>query len=146
MKRRLALLGFLLLTFAASPTLSTPAPAFAGEDGGGYARPSEQTPPSYHHGMLSSDECGTYTWKADLTKGRTDSLLIHARHTEGCFTYDYTNYAPAGKGEAQGNGWQVDYCREEGQRDVARHFNYYRHLEIDPSSVRVTCTPYHGSD
>jgi hypothetical protein len=121
MRRLLMILGFLLLMLA-------------------------PTPASAHHGMMSSDECGTYTFKADLTKGRTDSLLMRSTHTEGCFTYVYENYAPAGIGEAQGNPWQANYCVTEGQKDVARHFYYYRHLDIDPSSVKVSCGAYSGPD
>jgi len=99
------------------------------------------TPAAAHHGLMSSDACGTYTYDADLRKGRRDSMVIHVTHTEGCFTYDYTNYAPAGYGEAQGNAWQMKFCDRAKYAAVA-HFYYYRHMDIDPNKVKVTCTPY----
>jgi len=100
------------------------------------------------HGMWEgSSECGERVFVADLTKGRTDSLVFHARHTAGCFTYDYTNYAPAGIGEFQGNAWQKAECARMAAYDMAvLHFDYYRHVKVDPADIKYTCEPWKGSD
>jgi hypothetical protein len=101
-------------------------------------------PASAHHGLMQSDECGTYTYDADWTKGRRDSMVVKIHHTVGCFTYDYTNYVPAGYGEQQGNSWQMRTC--DKHRYVAQaHFRFYRHIEIDPADVKVRCDRYPGS-
>jgi hypothetical protein len=99
-----------------------------------------------HHGMWAGQaECGTRVWRADLTKGRTDSMLFHARHTAGCYTYDYTNYAPAGIGESQGNTWQMAECARM-RDDVVRYFDYYAHVTISADDVQYTCRAYSGPD
>jgi len=103
-------------------------------------------PPASAQSLVGMGGCGEEVWVADLIKGRTDSLLVHARYTQDCVTYDYTNYAPAGKGEAQGNSWQKRYCIEDGQDAVYRHFLYHHGITIDPSKVKVTCSNYNGPD
>jgi hypothetical protein len=35
---------------------------------------------------------------------------------------------------------------DRARMDVVRHFDYYRHVKVDPASVRISCTPYGGPD
>lgn len=101
-----------------------------------------------HHGMWSGQaECGERVFVADLTKGRTDSMVFHARHTAGCYTYDYTNFAPAGKGEKQGNAWQLSECARMAAYDMAVvYFDQWAHVKVDPADIKYTCLPYKGED
>lgn len=99
----------------------------------------------------SSQECGTYIWAADLIKGRTDGMVVHAHHAVGCWTYDFTNLIGADAGRIATNekserAWQTRMCIEDGQQQVVGHFRYYRGIEINPDDVKVTCTPYSGPD
>jgi len=118
----------LIATAAVAAVLLFPAPAWAQSAAG------------------ASQECGTYTWHEDLTKGRTDGIVVHVKHTAGCFTYDYTNLSPAGNGEAQGNPWQMRNCIADGRTSTVGHFKYYRGVSINPEDVTVTCTRYQGPD
>jgi hypothetical protein len=94
----------------------------------------------------ASQDCGTYTFHEDLTKGRVRAIVTHVHHTVGCFTYDYTNQAPAGAGEAQGNPWQMQECVQDGKAAAVGHFRWYRGIEINADDVKVSCTPYTGPD
>lgn len=110
--------------------------------------------PAYAHGMVTGPECGTYTWAADLTKGRTNSVVVHVHHTElsptGCArTYDYTNYIGADKAREltkEETDWQMGECDRAGRLDTLHLFDYYWHQQIDDSTVQVHCDRYHGPD
>lgn len=110
------------------------------------------TPPTYaSHGMVQLADCATHEWSADLTKGRTDGMVVHVEHTIGCKTYIYTNLVGADREELASNSsreraWQTNECQRIGKLDTVNLFNYGWHLDIDPASVHVTCTPYAGPD
>lgn len=122
MRRLILLFGFLLLTL-------WPAPAYA------------------HHGMVTW-ECGTHEIhvEQDMTKGRTDSLLIRVDHAAGCHHLIYTTISPAGNGEAQGNAGQVDRCVRYGKEDAVRMFSFAGHTQISADDIKVTCRPWTGGD
>lgn len=139
----------LRLAFTLALLLALTLPGISWADDGSGARGGKWIdPPAYNHGMWAGQaECGERVFKADLTKGRTDSLVFHARHTAGCFTYDYTNYVPAGPGESQGNSWQMAECRRYAEYDMAVvYFDMWAHVKVDPADIQYTCTPYHGPD
>lgn len=122
MRRLIALLGFLLIL--------TPPPAYAS------------------HSMVGGADCGTFRFDAvsDMTKGRTDGMVVSADHQVGCKRYVYRNLIGTGRGEAYGYSGQQANCVHAGQVDVASFYRYYFDTEIDPSSVSVKCSAYSGSD
>ncbi len=101
-----------------------------------------------NHGMQTLPDCGTHTFSADLVKGRTDGMVVHAVHTVGCKTYDYTNLVGYSRGAdpTTERAWQYKECQRTGKQDVVNLFDYGWHTTVNPDDVHVTCTPYNGPD
>jgi hypothetical protein len=111
--------------------------------------------PAYAESLAgASQDCGTYTWAADYIKGRADGLIVHVRHSVGCFTFDYENNVPADPKQLTSNpsrerAWQMNECQRWAREDVVGHFRYYRGIEIAPESIpdsEIRCTNYSGPD
>jgi hypothetical protein len=94
----------------------------------------------------SSKECGTYEFDGDLVKGRTDGMVVRVDHTEGCYRYKFMTIVGTGLTEGYGYPGQQAMCEKAGREAAVGHFRYYRGMEIDPSSVKVSCTNYAGPD
>lgn len=108
-----------------------------------------QSPLIYNHGMMTGPDCGTHSWVADLTKGRTNSIVVHVHHTVGCQTYDYTNYIGADRARQltqEETDWQMKECERAGKLDTLAVFDRYWHTMIDESTVQVSCIRYSGPD
>lgn len=103
-----------------------------------------------HHGMwdVGDPGCGTHEshQELEMTKGRTDGMVYRVDHTVGCKRLIYSNLAPAGIGESQGNAWQLRYCQTEGKRDAVSLFDNYFHVTVSPDDITVTCSPWKGGD
>lgn len=123
MRRLLACLGLIVL-------LATPTPALAS------------------HSMAGGAACGdrTFDGVAEMTKGRTDGMVVTASYGEGCTSYRYRNLIGTGRGEAYGYAGQQENCERVGRLDVQNFYRYYFDREIDPSRVTVSCSPYAGPD
>jgi hypothetical protein len=140
--RRLTLILMLL-----APVLMAP-PAYA-DDGNGYALP--RVPASERvasHSAAGGAECGTFRSDsvAEMTKGRTDGLVISVDHQDGCARVVIKNLSPAGHGEAQGNAGQVARCERYGREEAAGVFRYYFDRDVAPADIAVSCLPYRGDD
>lgn len=109
---------------------------------------------SANHGMVTLPECSTHTFDADLTKGRTNSIVVHVDHSvtvrAGCVnTYHYTNYVGADREDQLTNretSWQMAECQRVGKLDTVNLFNYGFHQTINGDDVRVSCKRYSGPD
>jgi hypothetical protein len=90
----------------------------------------------------SSQECGTYSFEGELTKGTTDAMLVKVDHKVGCFTYHFWTLIGTSTSESYGWKGQEALCQKAGREAAVGHFRYYRGLDIDPSSVSVSCSRY----
>jgi hypothetical protein len=97
---------------------------------------------------MGGAECGdlVYDGVGQMTKGRTDGMVVSASFSTGCKSVSYKNLVGTGFTEAYDYSGQRSNCVRYGQEDVARMFRYYFDTEIDPSAVRVTCSKYQGPD
>lgn len=101
----------------------------------------------------SSQECGTYRWDGDLTKGRTDSMVVRVDHTEGCFRYVAWTHIGADREEMASDpgrerNWQRSACMAAGRQMIRGHFKFYRGIDIDTKDVdgSITCDLWQGDD
>jgi hypothetical protein len=90
----------------------------------------------------SSQECGTYRFDGELTKGTTDAMLVQVDHKVGCFRYQFWTLIGTGYTESYGWKGQEELCQKAGREAAVGHFKYYRGLDIDPNSVSVSCSRY----
>jgi hypothetical protein len=90
----------------------------------------------------SSQECGTYSFEGELTKGTTDAMLVKVDHKVGCFTYHFWTLIGTGYTESYGWKGQQELCQKAGREAAVGHFHYYRGIDIEPSSVNVSCSRY----
>jgi hypothetical protein len=85
-----------------------------------------------------------------MTKGRTDGMVATVNHTEharGCSqTVKLRTLIGTGRDESYGYPGQASNCELYAREDVSRTFKYYFGVEVDPSSIKVTCSPYNGPD
>ena len=105
--------------------------------------------PAYaSHSMNGGAECGdkSFDGVANMTKGRTDGMVVTASYSTGCKSYQYRNLVGTGTAEAYGYSGQEDNCLRVGQTDVARFYRYYFDTEINPADVKVSCSAYSGDD
>jgi hypothetical protein len=100
------------------------------------------------HSMTGGAECGSRSFDgvADMTKGRTDGMVVTASYATGCKSYSYRNLIGTGLDEAYGYSGQQENCIRVGQTDVANFYRYYFDTEINPSDVKVSCSAYAGPD
>lgn len=94
----------------------------------------------------ASKECGVYEFDGDLVKGRTDGMVVRVDHAAGCYRYKFMTIIGTGTDESYGYAGQEALCRKAGREAAVGHFKNYRGMDIDPSSVKVSCTAYSGPD
>lgn len=106
------------------------------------------SPTHASHSMAGGAECGSrmFDGVADMTKGRTDGMVVTASYAVGCKSYQYRNFVGTSLSEAYGYSGQQANCVRVGQTDVANFFRLYFDTEIDPSAVKVSCSAYAGPD
>lgn len=106
------------------------------------------TPVHASHSLAGGAECGSRSFDgvADMTKGRTDGMIVDASYSVGCKSYHYRNLVGTGINESYGYAGQKENCVRVGQTDVASFFAMYFDTEIDPGAVKVSCSPYFGAD
>jgi hypothetical protein len=78
-------------------------------------------------------------------------MVVKVDHTQGCYRYKFMTIIGADREEMASNptserSWQTALCQKAGREAAVGHFHYYRGIEIDGSSVKVSCTPYRGDD
>lgn len=103
---------------------------------------------SAHHSAAGGEDCGTLRADAvaEMVKGRTDGMVYAVDHQVGCKRLILRNLVGTGFGEAYDYPGQRANCVRWGQQDAANVYRYYFDTEIDPASVKVTCSRYSGPD
>ena len=142
-----SMLRLLTLTIGLLAFTLAPLPAYA-DDGGSYALPRPTADHAYSHSMAGGAECGdkSFDGVANMTKGRTDGMVVSASYSVGCKSYSYRNLVGTGLDEAYGYSGQEANCVRVGQTDVARFYEFYFDTKINPADVKVSCSAYSGAD
>jgi len=125
MRRLMLLLGLFLLLYGTGPTSA-------------YA----------HHSLVGGADCGTRVADdvGEMTKGRTDSMLITVDHTVGCKHVIVRNIVGTGLDESHGYAGQETNCVKYGRDEAVNIFRYYFDTEVDRESIAVKCSRYNGPD
>lgn len=102
-----------------------------------------------HHSLAGGEDCGTRRVDnvAEMTKGRTDGMVLSVDHQIGCAHVILRNLVGTGIDESYGYAGQRENCVRYGQQEAAGIFTYYFDIKnVDPSSIPVTCSAYSGPD
>lgn len=102
-----------------------------------------------HHSLAGGEDCGTRRVDnvVEMTKGRTDGMVVSVDHQIGCARVILRNLVGTGLDESYGYAGQRENCVRYGQQEAAGIFRFYFDIpNVDPSSIPVTCSAYSGPD